>query len=132
MDDVLAILVLAAVLVNLIASLVVATTPMGRVRRAAARGRPGAQREYGEFLGWLLLLLFGGPAVVFALLALLISWPEPWRVLDGLFWVVLLGTFVTCPGILALTARIVVEGARNDGSPMGVRCPVSCRRLRIP
>jgi hypothetical protein len=132
MDDVLAITVGVAVLMNFVAALVVASTPMGRVRRAAARGRVRAQREYSAFLGWLLVLLFGGPVVVICLFALLFSWPEPWRAPDVMGWAMLFGTLVTGPGVLAVAVRLTAEAARSDGPPFAPRCPVSCSRPGLP
>jgi hypothetical protein len=111
-------------LLYLVAALAMATTPMGEVRRAAARGREAAEREYAGYLGWLAVLLFGGPLVIVALWAAAFAWPEPWRALEGLGWAMLFALPASMPGALAVGIRLVLELSRTDGTPTTPRCPV--------
>jgi hypothetical protein len=111
-------------LVYLVAAAAVATTPMGNVRRAAARGRPEAQREYANYLGWLITLFFGGPIVIVALWTVALTWPELWRAGEGLAWAMLFGLPASAPGALLAGMRLVVELSRAGGAPVAPRCPL--------
>jgi hypothetical protein len=118
-------------LVYLVASLALATTPMARVREAAARGHARAEREYTAYLGWLVALLFGGPPVIIGVWALAFAWPEPWRAFSILGWAMLFGLPASIPGALAVGIRLVLELSRSAGTTLSPRCPVPWRRWSL-
>ena len=108
----------------LLVVVVVATTPMGRVRRAAARGRPYARDEHESLLGWLVVLLVGGPAIPFVgIMVLLVSSSGLEFLFRATPFAVFGSLFLTCPALLLLGTRLTAESARGVGSP---RCPVRC------
>jgi hypothetical protein len=117
-------------LLYLVATLALATTPMGRVRAAALRGHARAEREYRAYLGWLVTLLFGGPVVIVALWAVAFAWPEPWRAFSILGWAMLFGLPASAPGALAVGGRLTLELSRSNGASLSPRCPVPGRLVR--
>jgi hypothetical protein len=93
---------LALPFVYSIAAVVVAVSPPAGARRAAARGNPRAQRDYGSYLTTLAMSLTVVPALICAVVvAFTFAGLGPFAIL---FWL-----FLSGPGMFALLLRLVIE-----------------------
>jgi hypothetical protein len=97
------VLVIVALVYNVVAMVLAVWAPAA-ARRAAARGDPQAQREYGCYLATVLLILIVVPLL--ACFVLDVFWAA------GAFAFALWVVFAW-PGMLALLLRVVTEAATN-------------------